>query len=362
MIDRILLCAALLAVPATGAVLPPTPATPAAGLARFIKVPAGRIAPTHVRVIDGTGAAPRADQTILIDAGRIVSVTPSKAKPPAGATIIDMTGRTALPGLVGMHNHLFYMAKPNTSAALPRGEPVNLLPEMLFSSPRLYLANGVTTMRTTGSVEPDGDLGTKREIDAGRQPGPNIDMTAPYVEGAGSVFPQMPEITTAAGARAHVDYWATRGATSFKIYNNVTLDVLKATIDAAHARGIKVTGHLCSITHPEAIDAGIDNLEHGFYANTQLDPDKTPDTCSASRGEATLLAMTPETPEAKTLIASLVAHKVTLTSTLPVFEYGDRAFPAISAGARAALTPQAQADLAVRADAYAAAPEARRAI
>jgi hypothetical protein len=84
---------------------------------------------------------------------------------------------------------------------------------------------------------------------------------------------------------------------------NITRAQLKAAIDAAHKRGIKVTGHLCSVTYTEAAELGIDDLEHGFFVNTQLDPEKKPDQCSASMGDFTLEHMDPTGPEAKALIA-----------------------------------------------------------
>jgi hypothetical protein len=120
-----------------------------------------------------------------------------------------------------------------------------------------------------------------------------------------------------------VDYWAGEGVTSFKAYMNITRAELKAAIDEAHKLHIKVTGHLCSVTYPEAVELGIDNLEHGFFVNTQLDPGKQPDECPRTNGNPTLAKMTPDTHEAKALIALLVSHHVALTSTLPVFESDD---------------------------------------
>ncbi len=119
-----------------------------------------------------------------------------------------------------------------------------------------------------------------------------------------------------------VDYWADRGVTSFKAYMNITRAELKAAIEAAHKRGIKVTGHLCSVTYKEAAELGIDDLEHGFFVNTQLDPEKKPDLCSESMGAYTLEHMPANGPEAKDLIDTLVKHHVAITSTLPVFESG----------------------------------------
>jgi hypothetical protein len=191
---------------------------------------------------------------------------------------------------------------------------------MMFSSPRLYLAAGVTTMRTTGSVEPYADLNLRDQIDAGMLPGPHIDVTAPYLEGKGSFFIQMHQLSSPAEAKQFVDYWAGVGATSFKAYMNITRAELKSAIDAAHAHGLKITGHLCSVTYAEAAELGIDNLEHGFAVNTQLDPGKKPDECTESDGEDTLKAMDPDGPEAIKLIRLLVSHHVAVTSTLPVFE------------------------------------------
>jgi len=175
-------------------------------------------------------------------------------------------------------------------------------------------------MRTTGSVEPYADLNLKRDIEAGRLAGPHIDVTGPNLEGATSPYIQMYRLKDADDARQLVNYWADRGATSFKAYTNITREELKAAIEAAHSHGIKVTGHLCSVTYPEAVELGIDDLEHGFFVNTQLDPDKKPDHCSESSGAYTLEHMTPESAEAKALIELLVKHHVAITSTLTVFE------------------------------------------
>ncbi len=286
---------------------------------KFVHVPAGQIAITHLRIIDGTGAQPLEDQTLLLDGAKIAAVQAGNAPVPAGYRVLDGTGETALPGLVGMHNHLFYLQRPNLDASGHSEQPI-IVPQMTFSAPRLYLANGVTTMRTTGSVEPDTDLSLKREIDAGHLVGPHLDVTGPYLEGAGAFFIQNHTITSPADARREVAYWAGQGVNSFKAYMNITRAELKAAIDEAHKHHLKLTGHLCSVTYPEAVALGIDNLEHGFFVNTQLDPGKQPDKCSDGTGTPTLLAIKPGSPEANALIKLLVDHHVAITSTLPVFE------------------------------------------
>jgi imidazolonepropionase-like amidohydrolase len=321
-------------------VLAPAPQL-GADLQQYVKVPAGHIALTHVRVIDGTGAAPAEDQTVLIDGPLIAAVQPASAAVPQGYQSLDLSGATVIPGIVGMHNHLFYLQRPNIDPSGHFDNPI-IVPQMTFSAPRLYLANGVTTMRTTGSVEPDTDLSLKREVDAGRLVGPHMDVTGPYLEGPGAFFIQNHQIISPQDARREVAYWAHQGVNSFKAYMNITRAELKAAIDEAHRHHLKITGHLCSVTYPEAAALGIDNLEHGFFVNTQLDPGKQPDKCSDGTGTPTLLAMKPGSREANALIKLLVGKHVALTSTLPVFEQGVPLHAPLQARQMEVLTPQAK--------------------
>jgi imidazolonepropionase-like amidohydrolase len=310
----------------------------------FVRVQAPKVILTHVRIIDGTGAPAVDDQNVTLEAGKITAIAKgSDVAPSDGITVLDLRGYSVMPGIVGMHDHLFYIVRPNLTSQWKYDPPV-LVPQMTFSAPRLYLAGGVTTMRTTGSVETYADLNLKSEIDAGKLPGPHIDVSGPYLEGSSSYFIQMPHMKNADDAKALVDYWADRGVTSFKAYMNITRAELKAAIDAAHKRGIKVTGHLCSITYKEAAELGIDDLEHGFYVNTQLDPDKKPDACSESAGEYTLEHMTADSPEGKDLIATLIQHHVAITSTLPVFEGDFSGRPPIRQAMLDVMTPQARED------------------
>jgi imidazolonepropionase-like amidohydrolase len=314
---------------------------------QVVRVDATRVVLTHVRVIDGTGASAVEDQNIFIEDGKISLIQKGgDVAMPAGATVLDLRGYTVMPGIVGMHNHLFYIARPNLNSGWKSDAPL-LLPQMTFSAPRLYLAGGVTTMRTTGSVETYADLNLKRDIEAGKLPGPHLDVTGPYLEGADSYFIQMPHLTSPNDARQLVEYWADRGVTSFKAYMNITRAELKAAIDAAHERGIKITGHLCSVTYKEAAELGIDDLEHGFFVNTQLDPGKKPDVCSDNQGNYTLEHMDPDSAEGKELIETLVKHHVAITSTLPVFEgdaaeFGDGGHARISQKVLNAMSPDAR--------------------
>ena len=309
---------------------------------KYVRVTAPKIVLQHVRVIDGTGAAAVQDRNVVIEGGKILSIEKgADVSAATGTTVLDLRGYSVMPGIVGMHNHLYYVAIPNTKADSP-GEDLFLVPQMTFSAPRLYLAGGVTTMRTTGSVETYADLNLKRDIDKGYLPGPHLDVTGPYLEGPGSFAVQLHELTGPDDARETVSYWADRGVTSFKAYMNITRAELKAAIDEAHKRGIKVTGHLCSVTYPEAVELGIDDLEHGFFVNTQLDPGKKPDVCSESTGDYTLEHMAPDSAEAKALIENLVKHHVAITSTLPVFEGDIPGRPPLRHEAMEALLPESR--------------------
>ena len=334
----------LLSLPATAQVSEPAKVTALSKeVQQFVRVSAAKVVLTHVRIIDGTGAAAVDDQNVILENGKIRAIEKATDVPATpDTTVLDLQGYTVMPGIVGMHDHLFYIARPNLNSQGKFEQPV-LVTQMTFSAPRLYLAGGVTTMRTTGSVETYADLNLKRDIDAGKLPGPHIDVTGPYLEGPDSYFLQMPHLKSAEDARQTVEYWADRGVTSFKAYMNITRAELKAAVDAAHQRGLKVTGHLCSVTYKEAIEAGIDDLEHGFFVNTQLDPGKKLDTCSESQGDYTLEHMPPESAEAKDLIDTLVKHHVAITSTLPVFENdmgGGR--PPIRQQAMDTMTPEAR--------------------
>ncbi len=281
----------------------------------FVKVDSPVVALTHVRVIDGTGGAAREDQTVILGNGKFTAVgDDSTVDAPKDAQVLDLHGYTVIPGLVGMHEHMFY----------PAGDAI--FHEMPISFPRLYLAGGVTTVRTAGSIEPYMDLALKREIDGGEAAGPHMHVTGPYLEGPGSWAPQMTYLRTPEEAVATVNFWADRGVDNFKAYNFLSRAVLKAAIDAAHKRGLKVTGHLCSIGFREAAGLGIDDLEHGITVDTEFFPGKKPDQCPsgslASMAEVvrSLGNMQVSDPPIQQMIQDLVAHHVAITSTLPVFE------------------------------------------
>ena len=277
---------------------------------QFIAIDTTIVALTHARIIDGTGAAPRENQTLIIRDGSIAALgDDGKVAIPPGTLVIDETGKSVIPGMVQVHEHLFYPTGPGMYGNLAES----------FS--RLYLAGGVTSMRTGGNMNGYGDIAIARSIEAGTRAGPWIDATAPYFEGPGLNLIQVRELKDAADATREANFWADEGATSFKTYMHITRAELAAVIKVAHSRGIKVTGHLCSVTFREAADLGIDNLEHGFFPSTDFFAGKKLDECPGQGpGQQSLAAVDPNGEAFRSLVAHLVQKKVALTSTLTVFE------------------------------------------
>ncbi len=287
----------------------------------FIRENAPVIALTHVELIDGTGAAALNDQTIVIDHGKIAAVgATASVQVPSGAKVIDGAGKTVVPGLVGMHEHLFFPS--------PAEGPLTAV-EQFYSFAPLYLASGVTTARTTGSMDPYGDLNVKAQVDSGKMVGPNFYLTSPYLEGAPGLIAQLHEVKDAEEARAFVRYWHSVGFTSVKAYTDVSPDELRAGIDEAHKLNMKVTGHLCSVGFREAAEMGIDNLEHGPFGapDGELYSKRQPGKCGPDYfdeiGEI-VTKVEPDGPEIRKLIQTLVERHVAVTSTLAVFEGGTR--------------------------------------
>jgi imidazolonepropionase-like amidohydrolase len=276
----------------------------------FISVDAPVVAFTDARVIDGTGAPAREAQTVLVRDGRIVAMGPTASTAvPSDAQRVDLRGKTLLPGLVMVHEHLYYPTGNGTYGNLTE------------SFARLYLAGGVTAMRTGGNTNGYGELAMRDAVNRGDKAGPWIDATAPYLQQAGLGIGQMYALKDAEDARRMVRFWADAGATSFKAYMHVSRDVLAAAIDEVHGRGLKITGHLCSVTLAEAAALGIDNVEHAFFAATDFVADKQPDVCPGQAvGQRALAQVTPEDPRFQTLVRTLIDRRVALTSTLPVFE------------------------------------------
>lgn len=298
----------------------------------YISVQAAVVALRHVRVVDGTGGPVLSDQTIVIAGDKISQIGDStRTVVPADAKVLDFPGYTVIPGLVGMHDHMFY----------PTGG--GIFGEMGFSFPRLYLAGGVTTIRTTGSLEPYTDLEIKKQVDAGMIPGPKMHVTGPYLEGKGSWALQMHQLSGPEDATRLVNFWLDSGVDNFKAYMFITSAELSAAVQAAHQRRATVTGHLCSIGFREAASLGIDNLEHGLLVDTEFFPSKKPDQCPDLPNVGEFISkLDVNAGPVHDMILDLVRHRVSVTSTLPVFEMLVPGRPVIQQRVLDALSPDAR--------------------
>ncbi|MFC3051530.1 amidohydrolase family protein [Kordiimonas pumila] len=285
----------------------------------------------NVQLIDGTGAVPKQNVSVLVRDGIIEKVQPSaELLTPRNVKKIDGTGKTLLPGFVMVHEHMFYPA--------PKMGELNAYP---YSFSRLYLAGGSTTVRTAGSIAPYGDINVAKAIAAGKQPGPDIDVTGPYLEASPVIAIKQAELEDVESIERTIDYWSSVGVTSFKVYNNLSYEQLQAAIRAAHNRGLKITGHLCSITYADAARLGIDNIEHGFAVAPDFVANKQADTCPAPQEVfGSLAALDPDGDELGKLIKLLIENNVALTSTLPVFEASTPGRPKTPDHALDLLTPE----------------------
>ena len=298
----------------------------------FVSVDAPVIALSDVIVIDGSGGEPRSGQTVVITGDRITAVGPSsEVEVPNGAEVLELSGHTVVPGLVGMHNHSYYTAAGGRAAQLD------------FSGPRIYLASGLTTIRTTGSRSTYAELNLKQAIESGQMPGPTLIVTGPYLTGGSGpstmARPQDPE-----AARRVVRYWAEEGVTWFKAYTEIGRAELGAAIDEAHKHGVKVTAHLCSVTYREAVALGIDNLEHGLFANTDYVPNKEPDRCPPGfRRDYYDLDI--EGPEVQATFREMIDNNVPMSSTLAVYEMSVPGRPPIDQRALDVLAPEVAEDV-----------------
>jgi imidazolonepropionase-like amidohydrolase len=274
-----------------------------------VSVNAPVVALSHVRLVDGTGTPARDDQTVIIEGELIKAVGKTgEVSIPAGAQTIDLSGHTVFPGIVGLHDHMYYSSSAGGSMKM-----------MFYSYPRLFLAAGVTTIRTAGSTDSYRELNLKKAIDDGSAIGPELVVTGPYLQGPVNGPGGMHALSGPEDARRMVRYWADEGVTWFKAYTTISRAELGAAIDEAHKRGVKVTAHLCAVTFREAVALGIDNLEHGLFTNTDYREGKEPDKCPGG-GVGGYATLDMQSPDVQRTFQDMVKRNVSLTSTLAVYE------------------------------------------
>jgi imidazolonepropionase-like amidohydrolase len=286
-------------------------------------VKAPETAIVNARLVDGTGAPPRGGCTVLVRGDRIAAVGPAAAiAVPDGATVVDAAGMTLLPGMFDTHGHCFTVDGKEQYEAFPL----------------LFLAAGVTTVFSPGEKDPAGAYALRDRLAKGEQVGARLLTAGPYFEkGQG-------ELDWLVGYRDQEDalqWLATHGARmdGLKLQMQITDGECKAILDAAHARGIKVTGHLGSVTATRAIELGIDRLEHGLFAMSEFAPYaiKGIDQWAAKFGKLGELDL--DSAPVRALIDAIVCKRVALSATTVAFAAWEPGFEPLAPDWDSYLSP-----------------------
>nr|MBA3913990.1 amidohydrolase family protein [Terriglobales bacterium] len=248
-------------------------------------------------LIDGTGARPIANATIVMHDGRIVAVGPrSEVKIPKDAKVIDETGKTILPGLWDMHAHF---------------EQVEWGP--------IYLAAGVTTVRDCGN-EFEFIRTVRDAVQQGRGLGPRL-LLAGIVDGSGKSTIGVQRVDTPEQAKMWTDKYHDANFQQMKIYSSVKLEELKAVADEAHRLGMTVTGHVPNgITPYQAVEAGQDQINHVQYIAAMMHAPLPENAKRAERIKATA-DIDVNSADAQKAIAFLKEHHTVVDPTLALMEF-----------------------------------------
>lgn len=243
---------------------------------------------------------------IEVNNGRILRVGKKGSfKIPEGAETIDFENRVIIPGLIDTHGHLF-------GGLTVRHKTCDMLAAF-------FLAAGVTTVRSPGSMEPEGDIGLQNRINSGRLPGPRYYNSGPYVEGDPVTVGWMHPVKTPEEVRLKIDQWIKQGASSVKIYAAMQGDLLRTAIAHGHAHGVKVIGHIGAVSYVDAIRMGIDELFHGILAMPDILPGDLP------KGDylkmyASLAELDMKRPEFKQIVRLASDYGTVITPTAVVLE------------------------------------------
>jgi len=254
---------------------------------------------THVNLFDSQSAEILMDRSVVVAGNRIVSVGPSdQVATPAGAEVINATGKTLLPGLWDMHAHV--------------GDNDGLL----------NLAAGVTTVRDLGN-DADLLLARRKRIEEVKEIGTRI-VLAGIIDGRGPFQgPTKVLVSTEAEARAAVDNYKRLGFVQIKIYSSVKPELVPAIIDEAHKNGLRVSGHIpAEMTAAQCVDLGYDEIQHINFLMLNFMPDiKNTNTIARLIEPAKRSAdLDLSSPQVQSFIKLLQDHHTKLDPTLSIFE------------------------------------------
>ena len=242
---------------------------------RRIPIPAGLYAPKGMLVLkggrlwDGTGAVARA-ATVVITRNQISAILPPTSNDwPKDARVIDVSGKTVMPGLIDLHTHIDYRLPGNSDArARSRADGALRGAERL----RYYIESGITSLRDTGS---DGETPflLKEWVTEGRLVGPRIFAAGNVITGQGGHGNEpdvaggqyLPGVRVASGPadwRDAVREQVARGADFIKVTSHFSDEEIQAAVAEAHDLGLKITADAETIYIERAVRAGIDMIEH----------------------------------------------------------------------------------------------------
>ncbi len=278
----------------------------AASLAKqFIHHPTGDLVIKNVALFDSTTAKTFPAQRVTVRGERIVGVEGENGQATAaGAQVIDGTGKTLLPGLWDMHQHLF------------------------ADNAFLDVAAGITTIRDlANSIDELGKL--KKHIEAGEQIGPRI-VLAGFIDGPGPYEGPVKVLAATPGeARDRVDRYADLGYVQIKIYSSVKPELVPVIIDEAHKRGLRVSGHVpAGMTADQFVRDGADEIQHMNFVFLNFWPDvketRTPARFTEPGKRAAGLDL--NSPQVNQFISLLKEHHTVIDPTLTIWEatYVDR--------------------------------------
>jgi len=256
-------------------------------------------------LIDGRGGPVLSDSVVVIRGDRIAAVgTRASVTIPQGAEVVDARGLTLVPGLIDSHFHI------------DGDDPL----------PALFLSHGVTSLRDPGQWIEAYDAARKAPA-----PVPRLFLCGPHLDSPPPAYPADSYIVRDADETRHaVNRFVDDGASAIKVYFRLPLALIKIAIETAHSRGVPVMGHLEIVDARDAINAGIDGIEHATSFGTALlplrDAEKYRQAVLAdnnARREGRYQVWNSidlTTPQAKALFKLIVDHGVVVSPTLAVFE------------------------------------------
>ncbi len=264
-------------------------------------------------LVDGTGAPALNDSSVVIQGGRIVSAGPrSRVKLPKDAQLVDLSGKTIVPGLWDMHAHF---------------EQVEWGP--------VYLAAGVTTVRDCGN-EFEFITAVRDAINSGRGVGPRL-LLAGIVDGSGPIALGVARVDTPEQAREWVHRYHDAGFAQIKIYSSVKKENLEVVAAEAHKLGMTVTGHIPEgMTGFDGVNAGMDQINHIVFVVGMMDPGIPGRGADPQQRLKALRDFDPDSEQSRKALQFLKAHNTVIDPTLTVFEMfmrtGKRPFESLEPG------------------------------